>query len=51
MLAPRQHAFLFRTDGLRAMVQADRAVLWPERRQSETVKVAQVWGRGSARGL
>lgn len=50
MLAPRGGHYVFITPGCRAMVAADRAVLWPGQREADTVKMAQVgWADGFGR--
>lgn len=41
MIAPRGSAILFRTDAAKAVIYSDRAVLFPSRRLSDTVRVAQ----------
>lgn len=41
MIAARSNAILFRTEVAKAVIYADRAVLFPARRQQDTVKVAQ----------
>jgi hypothetical protein len=41
MIAPRSGAILFRTEVARAVVYADRAVLFPAARLQDTVRVAQ----------
>lgn len=49
-LAPRDAHFLFRTEACRAVVAADRAVLWPGRRLADSVRVAQVRRERSSAG-
>lgn len=41
MIAPRADAILFRTEVVKAVVYADRAVIFPTKRLQDTVKVAQ----------
>ena len=41
MIAPRSGAILFRTEAAKAVVYADKAVLFPARRLQDTVRVAQ----------
>jgi len=41
MILPRTNAILFRTETARAVIYADKAVLFPARRLQDTVKVAQ----------
>ncbi|EFN55977.1 hypothetical protein CHLNCDRAFT_145324 [Chlorella variabilis] len=41
MLAARSSAILFRTDVCKAVVYGDRAVLFPSRRLSDTIKISQ----------
>lgn len=41
MIAPRAGAILFRTEAAKAIIYADRAILFPARRLSDTVRMAQ----------
>ena len=41
MILPRSNAILFRTETARAVIYADKAVLFPARRLQDTVRVAQ----------
>jgi len=41
MIAPRPGAILFRTESAKAVIYSDKAVLFPARRLSDTVRVAQ----------